>query len=80
MYNVLLGTQNGTLLGLEYEGIERSLQTVQDDFVGAFVGAHKLVSALKAGLRGKDLIPALLRDFNVWQTCPPDRYEDTFLN
>jgi hypothetical protein len=80
MYNVLSGIENGTLLGLDYEGIERSLQTVQDDFVGAFVGAHKLVSALKAGLRGKDLIPALLRDFNVWQTCPPDRYEGTFLN
>ncbi|PVG01671.1 hypothetical protein CPB86DRAFT_812300 [Serendipita vermifera] len=64
----------GTLDYIDYEGINCSLEQFQDCFTGAFFGAYELGSALKRGLRGNDLIPALLRDFNVWQTCPTDRW------
>ncbi|PVG01676.1 hypothetical protein CPB86DRAFT_823596 [Serendipita vermifera] len=64
----------GTLDIINYEGIDCALDQFQDFFSGAFFGAYELGSALKGGLRGNDLIPALLRDFCVWQTCPPDRW------
>ncbi|PVG01681.1 hypothetical protein CPB86DRAFT_83551 [Serendipita vermifera] len=62
------------LAWIDYEGIECSLKQFQDDFTGAWSGAYELGEALQSGLRGNDLIPPLLRDFNVWQTCPPDRW------
>lgn len=65
---------HGTVDFIDYEGIDCSLQQFQDDFSGAFFGPYDLGSALKSGLRGNDLIPALLSDFNVWQACPPDRW------
>ncbi|PVG01677.1 hypothetical protein CPB86DRAFT_83410 [Serendipita vermifera] len=64
----------GTLDGIEYEGINFAINQWQDTFYPAFTGAHHLGRALKNGLRGNDLIPALLNDFCVWQTCPPDRW------
>jgi hypothetical protein len=60
---------------IDYGGIEHSLEQFQDTFDGAYFDDHELGRALKSGLRGYDLIPALLRDFKVWQTCPPDRYK-----
>ncbi|PVG01674.1 hypothetical protein CPB86DRAFT_83415 [Serendipita vermifera] len=64
----------GILDGIEYEGINFACDQWQDTFYSAFTGAHDLDRALKNGLRGNDLIPALLNDFCVWQTCPPDRW------
>lgn len=65
----------GTLEFIDYEGMFYSHTEYQEWFSDGFSGAYDLGRALKNGLRGNDLIPALLRDFNVWQTCPTDRYE-----
>ncbi|PVG01672.1 hypothetical protein CPB86DRAFT_812301 [Serendipita vermifera] len=65
----------GTMPFVKYEGIESALfEHFQDEYSAAFSDAHKLALALENGLRGNDLIPALLRDFRVWQTCPSDRW------
>jgi hypothetical protein len=62
------------LPGLTYEGIELAHDgQFQSHFEFAFVEALELGQALERGMRGNDLIPALLRDFKVWQTCPTDR-------
>jgi hypothetical protein len=52
----------------------------QDFFEDGFDDAFHLSRALKSGLRGNELIPALLDDFRVWQTCPPDRYAPILQN
>jgi hypothetical protein len=83
----------GTLPCIDYEGIESTLCPSKDDygaevdddrfqaeFEGGFTGAVDLSRALVSGLRGEELIPALLCDFNVWQTCPSDRYGSTHSN
>ncbi|CAG8648542.1 4255_t:CDS:10, partial [Acaulospora colombiana] len=62
----------GKLEEIDYEGIDLTLDQWQDTFCRVFTGANELGRALKCGRRGNDLIPALLRDFNVWQTCPAD--------
>ncbi|PVF91196.1 hypothetical protein CPB86DRAFT_719915 [Serendipita vermifera] len=64
----------GALDSIEYEGINFACNQWQDTFCSAFTRAHDLGRVLKNGLRGNDLIPALLNDFCVWQTCPPDRW------
>ncbi|PVF91194.1 hypothetical protein CPB86DRAFT_792216, partial [Serendipita vermifera] len=65
----------GVLDIIDYEGIDWILiDQLQDVFQNAFNGAFALSEALEDGLRGNDLIPALLNDFRVWQTCPPDRW------
>jgi hypothetical protein len=71
---ISLDDVTGTLGTIDYEGIEDTHAQCQDNFIEGFSGAYELGIALQAGLRGKDLIPALLRDFQVWQTCPADRY------
>ncbi|PVG01680.1 hypothetical protein CPB86DRAFT_83534 [Serendipita vermifera] len=72
----------GTLPGICYGGIERALDQFQDHFFSGFEGASELGRALQSGMRGNDLIPALLGDFKVWQTCPPDRWVkiDSFIS
>ncbi|CAG8701893.1 15292_t:CDS:2, partial [Acaulospora colombiana] len=66
------GDDSGILSGISYGGIERCLEQFHDHFSTGFGRASELGRALEAGTRGNDLIPALLNDFNVWQTCPPD--------
>lgn len=66
----------GALDIIDYEGINWVIiNQLQDSFHEVFLGAYELGEALENGLRGNDLIPALLNDFLVWQTCPPDTYE-----
>jgi hypothetical protein len=60
-----------------YDAEEVDDDRFQDVFEGGFTGAVDLSRALVSGLGGEELIPELLRDFNVWQTCPPDRYGGT---
>ncbi|PVF98442.1 hypothetical protein CPB86DRAFT_361019 [Serendipita vermifera] len=67
---------SGILYGIPLEGIAATLDQWQDYFSGAFRPKH-IIPALNSGLRGNDLIPALLRDFKVWQTCPTDRWVKT---
>jgi hypothetical protein len=65
---------DGTLPWIDYEGIELTLAGGSQDFFDASVDPISLHRALESGLRGEDLIPALLDDFRVWQTCPADEY------
>ncbi|PVG01673.1 hypothetical protein CPB86DRAFT_871077 [Serendipita vermifera] len=76
-YRAKRGYYVGTLDRIDYEGIDLALDQWQDTFWRTFSGAYELGRALKGGLRGNDLIPALLHDFCVWQTCPPDRWVST---
>ncbi|PVF91195.1 hypothetical protein CPB86DRAFT_878641 [Serendipita vermifera] len=76
-YRAKRGYLIGTLDRIDYEGIDLALDQWQDTFWRTFSGAYELGRALKGGLRGNDLIPALLHDFCVWQTCPPDRWVST---
>jgi hypothetical protein len=73
--NISSDGTTGILRRIDYEGIDLTLCDFQGDFSRAYLGPWKLCRALKDGLRGNDLIPALLQDFNVWQTCPTDGYE-----
>jgi hypothetical protein len=67
--------ENGTLPWIDYEGIDLThTEMYQKFFEDRVKDAFHLRRALKSGLRGNDLVPALLDDFHVWQTCPPDRY------
>ncbi|PVF91000.1 hypothetical protein CPB86DRAFT_878739 [Serendipita vermifera] len=67
--------RDGTLPWIDYEGIELALNgRYQDYFIDGLRDTFHLNEALKSGLRGRNLIPALMEDFHVWQTCPPDRW------
>jgi hypothetical protein len=66
--------ENGTLPWIDYEGIDLTYTEMHQMFFEDGVkDTFHLRRALKSGLRGNDLIPALLDDFAVWQACPPDR-------
>jgi hypothetical protein len=72
--NPLSEDWGGRLDWVDYEGIEKKFEQFQDYFYPNDMIAFHLGQALGSGLRGNDLIPALLRDFEVWQACPTDRY------
>lgn len=69
---------SGILNWVDYGGITKDFHQFQDYFW--IDDAFYLGQALKSGLRGKDLIPALLRDFSVWQTCPTNRWVKAVLS
>lgn len=61
---------------LEYDGIEASLcigfDYMQSWFLPCRRGGKSVVKAIDAGLRGAQLIPALLRDCRIWMFMRPD--------
>ena len=72
---------SGTLPEIEYDGIEDSLQQCQDFvFPGCWKNSHYTALAIDAGLRGKKLLPALMRDSRVWMFMRPNEYVAFALN
>ncbi|PSR76742.1 hypothetical protein PHLCEN_2v8227 [Hermanssonia centrifuga] len=57
---------------VDYDGIEATLEQWQDRFAPARRGTKYLARALHEGLQGKDLFPALLKDFRAWMFMRPD--------
>ena len=65
--------KSGLLPELDYDGIEASLKQWQTHFWPCRRGAEHVTRDIEAGLRGADLIPALLRDCRAWMFMRPDR-------
>ena len=58
---------------MEYDGIDKSLQQCQDYvFPGCWKDARYTAAAIKAGLRGEGLLPAIMRDSRAWMFMRPD--------
>ncbi|GJE88835.1 F-box protein [Phanerochaete sordida] len=57
---------------IDYQGIEASLEQWQDFFMPCRRGSKHVAQAIEAGLRGADLIPAILRDCRAWMFMRPD--------
>lgn len=55
-----------------YDGIEKSLNQWQESFVDCRRGSRHVISAIRAGMRGEQLIPPLLRDCRAWMFVRPD--------
>jgi hypothetical protein len=68
-------TPTGILPCIDYGGIEKTCPQYQDDFQGARCGSHWTARGIGEGLRGKDLLPYLMRDFGAWMGMRPDMYE-----
>ncbi|PVF98446.1 hypothetical protein CPB86DRAFT_814818 [Serendipita vermifera] len=65
----------GMLRSIRYGGIEYAFDgQYQTCFQHDYIRPRWLGYALRMGERKYDLIPPLLYDFNVWQTCPTDRW------
>lgn len=62
----------GLLPAINYDRIEDSLEEFQDSFLRTRRGVRYLADAVRAGIRGKDLIPPLLRDCRAWMFMRPD--------
>ncbi|GJE88814.1 hypothetical protein PsYK624_049010 [Phanerochaete sordida] len=62
----------GLLPDIDYDGIEASLNQWQSHFIACRVGSTHLAHAMDTGLRGADLIPALLQDCRAWMFMRPD--------
>jgi len=62
----------GILPCISYGGIEKTCQQYQDDFLEARSGSRWTAQGIKEGLRGKDLLPSLMRDFGAWMRMRPD--------
>lgn len=57
---------------LDYGGIQKSLEQWQSFYMPCRRGTKHVSRAIDAGLRGANLIPALLRDCRVWMFMRPD--------
>lgn len=64
--------RTGLLPLINYDGIESSLNQWQSCFIFCRRGVKHLSGAIAAGLRGKELIPALLQDCRAWMFMRPD--------
>ncbi|KAI0040291.1 hypothetical protein FA95DRAFT_1503081 [Auriscalpium vulgare] len=63
----------GLLLGLRYAGMHKTLNQFQDCVLGTMrPGVTHTSHALEAGLRAKDLMPAIVRDLRGWRFMRPD--------
>lgn len=67
------GTYPGLLPCLDYAGIEKSLEQWQSHFMPCRRGTKYMSQAIFAGLRGRDLLPAIMRDCRVWMFMRPDK-------
>jgi hypothetical protein len=70
----------GTLNSIDYDGITATCVQWQDHFYPARKGVKNIAIAIRNGLRGKQLIPAILRDCRAWMFMRPDMYVPTILN
>jgi hypothetical protein len=81
----ILVSLNGTLPAIDYDGIEDSLQRFQhpstseryrakfqEHFLGARRGSRHTGLGIAAGLRGKSLVPSIMKDFRCWMFMRPD--------
>ncbi|KAI0346160.1 hypothetical protein BDW22DRAFT_725295 [Trametopsis cervina] len=62
----------GLLPTLKYDGIEDTLGDWQCFFIHTRRGTKHLACAIEAGLRGSQLIPAILQDCRAWMFVRPD--------
>ncbi|KAI0047359.1 hypothetical protein FA95DRAFT_1679141 [Auriscalpium vulgare] len=69
-----IDSHTGLLPGLRYStGMRKTLNQFQDTVLGTMQpGATHTSHALKAGLRGQDLMPAIVEDFKGWRFMRPD--------
>ncbi|KAI0795361.1 hypothetical protein BC629DRAFT_1262457, partial [Irpex lacteus] len=65
-------SDNALFPGVDYAGTEASLDQWQSFFTPCRRGVEHIKQAIKDGLRGKDLIPAILRDCRAWMFMRPD--------
>ena len=64
---------NGIIPEIEYDDIDNSLDQVQDFiFPYCLKVARHTALAIKDGLRGDELFPALMRDSRAWMFMRPD--------
>ncbi|THU79772.1 hypothetical protein K435DRAFT_697119 [Dendrothele bispora CBS 962.96] len=62
----------GYLPCIDYDDIEKGPIGYQDEFYSTRKGSRWTSDAISQGLRGKELVPYLIRDFNAWICMPPD--------
>lgn len=63
----------GTLPEMEYDDIEDSLDQCQDFiFPHCWKTGRHTALAIEAGMRGKDLLPAIMRDSRAWMFMRPN--------
>jgi hypothetical protein len=66
--------KSGLLSGIQYGDITKTLEDYQRRFLKARKGSKHTSRAINAGLRGIELLPAIFRDFQCWQSMRPDMY------
>jgi hypothetical protein len=67
----------GVLPCISYGGIENTCVQYQDEFFEARSGSRWTGRAIADGLRGRDLLPSLMRDFGAWMCMRPDMCVNT---
>jgi hypothetical protein len=69
------GDPMGVLPCISYGGIEKTCPQYQDVFFQARSGSRWTAEGIENGLRGRDLLPYLIRDFGGWMFMRPDMFE-----
>ena len=67
----------GILPCISYGGIEKTCPQYQDEFLEARSGSRWTAEGIEKGLRGRALLPSLIRDFGGWMCMRPDMFELT---
>jgi hypothetical protein len=62
----------GTLNSIDYDGITATCVQYQSEFYLARKGVKHIARGIRDGLRGKQLIPSILRDCRAWMFMRPD--------
>jgi hypothetical protein len=57
---------------IDYDGIVDTVEPFQMYFHPARRGSQHIAKAIRDGLRGKELLPAIMRDFRCWMFVRPD--------
>lgn len=75
----ILAESNGTLPEIDYDRVDECLRMegavdMRQDYVfpGCWKSGHRTAYAIKEGLRGEELIPALTYDARAWMFMRPD--------
>jgi hypothetical protein len=87
-FTFILGTSCGTLPAIDYDGIDESCQPFEDSslgdhnvgrssysqeyFLGTRRGSRHTGVGISNDLRGKSLVPSVMKDFRCWMFMRPD--------
>ena len=72
-----LDNSTAALSCIDYDGIVDTVEQFQSYFSPARRDSQHIAKAIRDGLRGEELLPAIMRDFRCWMFVRPDMWVES---